>query len=81
MTGIDVDAIRDEHELAAALAIALRDAKAAGDLDKERLLHATLSQTVHTLGLDIEDDDAVSAAVVLLNGKLDQDRIRGLLEP
>lgn len=79
MDATDVDAIRDEHDLAVALSIALRDARAAGDTAWERLLHATLSQTVHTLGLDIDERDAVPAATVMLNGRLDYERIRLLL--
>ncbi|WIB65373.1 hypothetical protein [Curtobacterium sp. MCBD17_040] len=73
------DPIRDDYDLAVALAVALRIAKHAGDIRWERELHATLLQTVHTLGLSIPDDEEMPATIVTTNGSFDTERLHTLL--
>jgi len=71
--------IRDDYDLAVALATALRDARAAGDVQWERALASTLAQVSHSLVLAADPDEEAMPALTHLNGRPDAAAIRTLL--
>jgi hypothetical protein len=71
--------VQDDYDLAGALATALRDARAAGDVQWERTLAATLAQVARTLVLAVDPDEEAMPAITHLNGSPDVAAIRTLL--
>lgn len=68
----------DQMDLVVELARATRAAKNNGDDERFNLLHATLSQEVHTVGLGIAPSQQVPAAVIHHNGALDLQSLKEL---
>lgn len=68
----------DEYDVVVGIAEALRDAKKAGDEERFRLLHATLAQEVHSLGLGIPPSQEVTPALIHFNGMLDPQSLKAL---
>ena len=71
--------VHDDYDLAVALASTLRDARAAGDVQWERTLAATLAQVAHTLVLAADPDEEAMPAITHLNGRPDDEAVRALL--
>jgi len=65
-------------DLIVELARALRTAKNSGDEERFGLLHATLKQEVHTVGLGIVSSQHVPAAVIHHNGSIDPQSLKKL---
>lgn len=76
-----MDRITDDHELAAAIAVRLRDARAAGDIEHSRQLAAALHALAE--GFLREADPAGTTAALLphMNGALDPAAVARLLNP
>ena len=68
----------DRYDVVVGLAEALRVANRNGDQEREKLLHSTLSQEVHSLGLGIPGSLEVPAALIHYNGNLDPDALAAL---
>lgn len=68
----------DQMDLVVGLARALRTAKNEGDEERFNLLHATLSQEIHMVGLGIAPARKVSAALIHHNGELDLGSLKEL---
>jgi hypothetical protein len=71
--------VHDDYDLAVALASALRDARAAGDVPWERTLAATLAQVSHVLAQTVDPAEEAMPAITHLNGRPDAEAIRVLL--
>lgn len=68
----------DQYDVVVGLTEALRAAKKTGDEERARLLHATLIQEVHTLGLGIPRSKEVPPAVIHFNGNFDTEALAAL---
>jgi hypothetical protein len=71
--------VQDDYDLAVALATTLRDARAAGDVQWERTLAATLAQVSHVLAQTADPAEEALPAITHLNGRPDAEAIRALL--
>lgn len=77
----DRPAIRNDYDLAVTLALALREAHAAGDTEYERRFAATLSQAVHTVSLTVDPGRNTVARLVYSNGRPDPKLLAQLFGP
>lgn len=74
-----VDRIADDYHLAAATALALRDAQAAGDAEHARQLAATLRDLAERFAGEAGPAGTTAALLSHLNGQLDQAEVTRLL--
>ena len=68
----------DQYDVVAGLTEALRAARKTGNEERARLLHATLAQEVHSLGLGIPRFQEVSPALIRFNGNFDTEALAAL---
>lgn len=72
--------VHDDYDLAVVLAGGLRDAHAAGDVQRVRELAVTLEQHVHVLGVAAGVKESLAPSPTHLNGRPDPRLIAALLE-
>lgn len=68
----------DQYDVVVGLAEALRVANRSGDQEREKLLYATLSQEVHSLGLGIRGSRETPPALIHFNGNLNPEALAAL---
>ena len=68
----------DQYDVVVGLTEALRAARKTGNEERARLLHATLAQEVHSLGLGIPRSQEVSPALIHFNGNFDTEALAAL---
>lgn len=74
-----VDRIADNYDLAAATALALREAQAAGDAEHARQLAAVLRDLAEGFVREVDPAGTTAAILPHLNGQLDQAAVARLL--
>lgn len=76
-----MDPITDDHELAAAVALRLRDARAAGDIEHSRRLATVLRALAEDFVREVDPAGTEAPIVPHLNGQLDPFAVARLLNP
>lgn len=74
-----MDRIADDYDLAAAIALALRDAQAAGNVEHARQLAATLRDLADGFVREVDPAETTAALLPYLNGQLDQAAVSHML--
>ena len=74
-----VDRIADDYDLAAATALALREAQVAGDAEHARQLAATLLDLAEGFVREADPAGTTAASIAHVNGQLDQAAVDRLL--
>lgn len=74
-----MDQIADDYDLAAATALALRDARAAGDVEHAQQLAAALRDLAAGFVREVDSAGTTAALLPHLNGQLDQTAVSRFL--
>lgn len=74
-----MERITDDHELAAAIAVRLRDARAVGDADHSRQLATALLALAEEFVRGVDPAGTTAALLPHVNGELDQAAVARLL--
>ena len=72
--------VHDDYDVAVVLAGGLRDAHAAGDVQRVRELAVTLEQHMHVLGIQAGVPESLAPSLTHFNGRPDPRLIAALLE-
>lgn len=76
-----MDRITDDYDLAAAVALRLRDARVAGDIEHSRRLAADLHALAEGFVREVDPAGTTAALLPHLNGQLDPAAVARLLNP
>lgn len=78
---VTMDRITDDYELAAVVAVRLRDARAAGDIEHSRRLAAALHALTERFVHEVDPAGTTAALLPHMNEQLDPVAVARLLNP